>query len=208
MNASHLVSSYGYYAVGLLILLECVGVPLPGEAILIAAGTYAGQSHKLSIWLIFVIASFSAIVGFGISFWIGVKGGYPLLRKYGRYIHINEGEMKVGRYIFDRYGGGVVFFGRFVAVLRTYAAFLAGTNRMSWRKFLIFNGAGGVAWAALWSFLSYSVGSTLKKASAVIDYAIGGAAVVLVVAAILFVRHHSKRIMAKAEEAYPGPLMA
>ncbi len=83
--------------------------------------------------------------------------------------------MKVGRYVFDRHGGKVVFFGRFVSVLRTYAAFLAGTNRMHWRKFLVYNAAGGIVWPAIYTFTAYIAGDALRRASGTINLALGGA---------------------------------
>lgn len=206
MNINHLVAHDGYWALFLLITAESLGVPLPGETILIAAGTYAGQTHKLSVWLIFAIAAAAAVFGGTIGFEIGDRGGYRLLRRYGRYIRVKEAELKVGRYIFDRYGGWVVFFGRFVAILRTYAAFLAGTNRMARPKFVAFNVAGGVIWAGAWSFLAYYAGNGLKHASARVDLIVGIAAAIVVVGVILLIRRQSKRLEAVAEAAYPGPL--
>ena len=148
MNVSHLLATYGYSAVFLLVLIECLGIPLPGETILVAAGIYAGTTHKLSIVAIFLVATAAAILGDNIGFWIGDKGGYRLMRRYGRYVRLDAAKVKVGRLVFDRYGPIVVFAGRFVSVLRTYAAFLAGTLKMTWRRFLPFNAAGGILWAA------------------------------------------------------------
>ena len=88
-------------------------------------------------------AIIGAVVGDNIGFGIGWFGGYPLLRRFGKYVRLDEAKLKVGRYIFMRHGAKVVFFGRFVSVLRTYAAFLAGTNRMHWSRFLVANAAGG-----------------------------------------------------------------
>ncbi len=206
MNIDHLISSFGYWAVFAFVGLESLGIPLPGETALIAAGAYAGHTGRLNVWLIFLVASAAAIIGDNIGFWIGDKGGYALLRKYGRYIRFDEAKMKVGRYIFDRRGGSVVFFGRFVSVLRTYAAFLAGTNRMRWRKFLVFNAAGGIIWAAIYTFLSYALGNSLRNASGTINYALGGVAVVAIVIVIVIVRRKSSQLEAVAEAAYPGPL--
>ena len=206
MNVDHLVATNGYWIVFVLIMAEALGVPLPGEAILVAAGTYAGQTHKLSVWLLFLVAAAAAVIGGTVGFWVGDKGGYRLLRRYGKYIRVKEPELKVGRYIFDRYGGPVVFFGRFVAILRTYAAFLAGTNRMQFRKFFVFNLAGGLAWAGLWAFVSYYAGNGLKHASSQVNLIVGIVAAVLVVTAILVVRRQAKRLEAVAEAAYPGPL--
>lgn len=89
------------------------------------------------------MAATGAILGDNIGFWIGDKGGYRLLRRYGHYVKADESKIKVGRYIFDRHGPKVVLFGGFVSVLRTYAAFLAGTLKMHWRKFLPYNAPAG-----------------------------------------------------------------
>lgn len=206
MSTNHLVSNYGYWAVFALVALESIGIPLPGETILIVASTLAGKYHHLSVWGIFAAASAGAIIGDNIGFWVGDKGGFRLLRRYGKYIRLDEGKLKVGRYIFDRHGGKVVFFGRFVSVLRTYAAFLAGTNRMRWRTFLIFNAAGGIVWAGIYSFAAYYAGDSLRHSSGKIDIIIGVVAAVVIVGMFLFVRHQGGKLQERAEAAYPEPL--
>ncbi|HEV2370310.1 MAG TPA: DedA family protein, partial [Acidimicrobiales bacterium] len=147
MNVDHLLHTYGYAAVFVLVGLESLGIPLPGETILIAAGIYAGTTHRLLVWGIFAVATVAAITGDNIGFWIGDKGGYRLIRRYGRYVRVDAAKIKVGRLVFERHGPKVVFFGRFVSVLRTYAAFLAGTLKMRWRRFLPYNALGGVIWS-------------------------------------------------------------
>ena len=206
MNLSHLVSSYGFWAVFVLVALESLGIPLPGETILILAGTFAGKYHHLNVWGIFAAASAGAIIGDNAGFWIGDTGGYRLLRRYGKYIHLEEAKLKVGRYIFDRHGGKVVFFGRFVSVLRTYAAFLAGTNRMRWRSFLVYNAAGGIVWSGIYSFSSYYAGDSLRHSSGKIDIFVGVIAVLVIVGMFLFVRHQGGKLQERAEAAYPGAL--
>ncbi|HLI45288.1 MAG TPA: DedA family protein [Acidimicrobiales bacterium] len=206
MSIEHLVTTYGYGAVFLLVAAESLGIPLPGETILIAAGTYAGSTHRLSIVLVFLVATVAAILGDNIGYVIGLKGGYRLLLRYGPKVRLDETKVKVGRLIFDRHGPKVVFFGRFVSILRTYAAFLAGTNRMAWRRFLPYNALGGVVWAALYAFGAYAAGSTITKVSGPVAIALGVAAVIAVVAGILVVRRHTGRLSAEAEAAYPGPL--
>ena len=206
MSLHHLVATYGYWAVFALVALESIGIPLPGETILIVASALGGKYHQLSVWGIFAVASSGAIIGDNIGFWIGDRGGYPLLRRYGRYVRLDEGRLKVGRYIFDRHGGKVVFFGRFVSVLRTYAAFLAGTNRMRWRAFLLFNAAGGIVWSAIYSFTAYYAGSTLRRSSHQIDIIVGATAAVVLVGVFVFVHHQGGKLRDRAEAAYPGPL--
>jgi membrane protein DedA with SNARE-associated domain len=206
MTVDHLISSFGYFAVFVIIGLESVGIPLPGETILIAAATYAATTGHLNIWVVFVAAAAGAIIGDNIGYWIGNKGGYKLARKYGPKIRLDERKLKVGRYVFDRHGGKVVFFGRFVSVLRTFAAFLAGTVRMSWPRFLAYNAMGGLVWAAIYAFGFYAAGNTLKKLSGPFNYAAIGIAVVVVIVAFLVVRRQTNLLADKAEAAYPGPL--
>lgn len=146
---AHLVQSYGYYAVFALIALESLGIPLPGESALIAAALYAGTTHHLNIAALAAVAAIAAVIGDNAGYWIGKTGGRRLAERYGHYVRLDRAKLKVGRYLFARHGVKVVFFGRFVAVLRTYAAFLAGLSRMRWSGFLLANTAGGVLWSSL-----------------------------------------------------------
>jgi membrane protein DedA with SNARE-associated domain len=206
MSISHLIDTYGYLAVFVLVAAESLGIPLPGETALITAGIYAGHTHRLNPWLIFLVASAAAIIGDNIGYWIGDKGGYRLARRYGSKVRLDERKLKIARYLFDRYGGRVVFFGRFVSVLRTYAAFLAGTSKMRWRKFLPANAAGGIVWAAVYTFAAYFAGDALQRATGVIDWVLIGATVVAIVIAILLFRRQTGKLAERAEKAYPGPL--
>lgn len=206
MNVNHLVDTYGYWIVFLLVMAESLGVPLPGETALIAAGTYAGATHRLSPWLIFLVAAAAAIIGDNIGYLIGRLGGYRLARKYGPKVRLRERELKVARYVFDRWGVVVVFFGRFVSILRTYAAFLAGTSRMRWQVFLPANGAGGLVWAGIYAAVSYFAGKTLERASGTISIILGVTAAVLIIAAFFLMRRSIARLAERAEAAYPGSL--
>ena len=126
------------------VAIESTGIPFPGETMLLVASIYAGTTHKLSIPLIIAAAASGAILGDNLGFWVGREGGFRLLRRYGHIIHLDERKLKVGLYLFRKHGGKVVFFGRFIAVLRAWAAFLAGTNRMPWGSFLLYNALGGI----------------------------------------------------------------
>ncbi|TMB90713.1 MAG: DedA family protein [Chloroflexi bacterium] len=182
-----------------------MGVPFPGETMLITAAVYAGATHNLDITVIIVAAAGGAIAGDNVGFAIGWWGGYPLLRRFGRYIRLDEPRLKVGRYIFMRHGGKVVFFGRFVSVLRAYAAFLAGTNRMRWWRFLIFNAAGGICWAAIYGSAAYLLGQ-FEHLSRPLQIGFGVVGGAVIVASLLVIRSQAKRLEAAAEAALPGPL--
>ena len=152
------------------------------------------------------MAAAAAIVGDNIGFWIGDKGGYPLARKYGPKVRFDERKLKIARYLFDRHGVKVVFFGRFVSILRTYAAFLAGTSKMPWHKFLPANAAGGILWSAIYTLVAYLAGRALQRASGLIDVILAVAAVVAIVTVVVIFRRQVGRLGSRAEAAYPGPL--
>ena len=158
-----LLASYGYWAVLIFVAIESTGIPFPGETMLLAAAIYAGTTHRLSLPLVIAAAAAGAIIGDNCGFWVGREGGFRLIRRYGPKIHLNERKIKLGQYLFLRHGGKLVFFGRFVAVLRAWAAFLAGTNRMGWPRFLAFNAAGGILWASLYGLGGYLLGNNVHK---------------------------------------------
>jgi membrane protein DedA with SNARE-associated domain len=206
VNIGHLIASYGYLALFALVGAESVGIPLPGETALVVAGAYAGSTHNLSPWGVFAVAAAAAIVGDNIGYWIGARGGYRLARSQGHRVRLDEHKLKVARYLFDRYGPMVVFFGRFVAILRTYTAFLAGISRMRWRRFLVANAAGGIIWAAAFTLAAYLAGATLRRVSGTIALVLGAVAVVVIAGAAVMIRRQMGRLAARAEAAYPGPL--
>jgi membrane protein DedA with SNARE-associated domain len=201
-----LLAHYGYAAVFMFVMIESLGVPFPGETMVIAAALYAGLTHNLDAWLIWLTAAAGAIIGDNIGYGIGYWGGFRLLVRYGSKIRLDEAKLKVGKLVFAEHGGKVVFFGRFISVLRTYAAFLAGTNRMSYWRFFAFNASGGIVWAAIYSFGFYYAGSSLKSVRGPVDYGLGAAAAVIVVAFLVWLRRNEKRLEQRAEQAYPGPL--
>src|SRR6266704_2852045 len=106
---THLLTTYGYWAVLLFVATESTGIPFPGETMLLVAAIYAGTTHLLFIPLVIVAAASGAILGDNLGFWIGREGGYRLLRRYGRYIRLDERKAKLGLYLFRKHGGKVVF---------------------------------------------------------------------------------------------------
>jgi membrane protein DedA with SNARE-associated domain len=210
VSISHLVEGFiasaGYPAVFALVGAESLGIPLPGETALVIASIYAGTTHQLSPWLIFAVAAGGAVVGDNIGFWIGITGGYRLARRYGPKVRLDERKLKVARYLFDRHGAKLVFSGRFVSVLRTYAAFLAGTTRMRWPRFLVANAAGGIVWAAVYTTAGFFAGGVLQRLSLAIDLVLGGIAALAIVLGIMLLRRRLAELSERAEKAYPSPL--
>src|SRR5215469_13725519 len=146
-DVSHFIAHDGYWAVAVVIALESIGLPLPGEATLIAAALYAGSTHEMRIALVILAAFVGAVIGASVGFWIGDSAGFRWLVRYGTRLRLTERRIKLGRSLFCRHGGKVVFFGRFVSILRALAALLAGVNRMERSRFLVLNVAGAAGWS-------------------------------------------------------------
>ena len=141
-SIAHLVHVYGLAVVAGVVGLESIGLPVPGESALILAGIFAGTKHDLNIVWVIVTAASAAIVGQMLGYLIGREFGYWLLLRYGSYLRITEGRIKLGEYLFLRHGGKIIIIARFVPFLRALAGILAGANRMPWRQFMVANVVG------------------------------------------------------------------
>lgn len=203
---TQLLTTYGYWAVLVFVAVESTGIPFPGETMLLVASIYAGTTQHLSLPIIILAAATGAILGDNLGFLVGYQGGFRVLRRYGRYIHIDERKLKLGVYLFRHHGGKVVFFGRFVAVLRAWAAFLAGVNRMRWPRFLAFNAAGGVLWATMYGIGGYVLGDNVHRFAGVVGKVTLALAALLLLAGILWLRRNERRLEETAERELPGPL--
>lgn len=199
-------AKYGYITVASAVGIESIGVPFPGETALMATALYAGSSGRLNIFLVVAAAAAGAIVGDNIGFWIGRTFGYRLLLRYGRFIRITPPRIKLGQYLFLRHGGKMVFFGRFISILRTLAAFLAGANRMNWPRFLWFNGAGGILWASAYGFGAYYLGSAIHRIAGPVGIVLGILGSMAIIAGFIFLKRNEKRLEQRAEAALPGPI--
>jgi membrane protein DedA with SNARE-associated domain len=202
----HLIAMYGYGVIALVVGLESMGIPLPGETILVLAAIYAASHVDLNIWAVAMAAAAGAIMGDNIGYWLGLSFGYPLLRRYGHMIGLSDGRIKLGQYLFLHHGAKVVFFGRFVALLRILAAFLAGANRMKWRSFLVANAAGGIIWAAVFAFGGYALGTLVLEVESVLRPVLFAVAAIVFFGCGLLLRHFEGQLQVKAERALPGPL--
>jgi membrane protein DedA with SNARE-associated domain len=195
----HLLHEYGPITIFLGITLEAIGVPLPGESLMVAA-IFAATQHELNIFVVVLAAAAGAICGDQIGYFIGRWLGFPALRRFGRKLGVTEERIELGRYLFHRYGGRIVFFGRFVAFLRTFAALLAGANRMEWRTFILWNALGGIAWTSLYGFGAYLLGDAAKNIGGPMGLVLAGVGGAAIVASIVFVKRNEARLMEAARQ--------
>jgi membrane protein DedA with SNARE-associated domain len=196
-----LLAGYGYWAVAATIALESLGLPLPGEAALVGAAIYAATEHKLNIIYIVLSCAAGAAIGSIAAYWVGRVLGMWLLRRYGKKVGVTSRRLRLAQYVFHRHGWAIVFFARFVAVLRSLAALLAGANHMRWIPFVLFNSAGAAVWAALYGFGAFYFANEVKRLSGPVGLGVGITAGVLIVAGIVWMHMHEEELEKKAEKA-------
>ena len=152
----------GYAALAGFVAVEAAGVPVPGETALIASAVLASQGH-LSIELVIAVAAVAAIVGDNFGYMLGARFGRRLLERPGRTQARRLVALKQGQQLFERHGPKAVFIGRWIALLRIWAAWLAGMASMRWRSFLLWNALGGICWALFFGLLGYYGGEAAAE---------------------------------------------
>jgi membrane protein DedA with SNARE-associated domain len=203
-TVQYVIGQYGYGAIFVVVMLESAGIPMPGETILISVAVYAGTRHALDIRLVIAAAAGGAILGDNIGFWVGREFGEPLLAKWGHLIGLDIRKRMLGRYLFARYGGLIVFFGRFVALLRAFAALLAGANGLAPLRFFAFNAAGGIVWATIFGIGGYLLGAGIHRIAGPIGWTALIAALGVGVLLWRYYKKHEESLLAKAELEMSG----
>jgi membrane protein DedA with SNARE-associated domain len=195
-----LIMRHGYAVVFIVVLLEGAGSPLPGETALVLAAVYAGATGRLDIATVLLVAIAGGILGGTAGYWIGRSVSTEFLRKHGKWLGLTENRLALGRHLFQSHGGKIVFFGRFIAVLRIVAALLAGLNRYDFKRFFLFNAAGVVAWAAIMGLGGYFFGDAMTRVSGPLG-AIGlGFAAAVVVGFLVVLRRQEKKFESQLSE--------
>jgi membrane protein DedA with SNARE-associated domain len=193
----HLLHAYGYAAILAVIALENVGLPVPGETILITSGIFAATTHELNVVGIVVIAAVAAFGGSVAGFMIGRYGERHVLHRIG----LDERDLRLGRYLVQRFGGRVVFAARFIAFLRSLAGLLAGANAMPLKRFLLASGLGALAWSATFGFAAYALGREIEVLSAGAAVALGILVLLALMAGLRFLRRNRARLQIEADRA-------
>lgn len=192
------LSVIGYPAVTIFVMIESSGIPFPGETMLLLASFFAATNHTLQIPIVIACAALGAILGDNLGYTVGRTGGRALALRYGKYFFLKQEHLDRAERFFARHGNKTVFFGRFVSVLRAWAAFLAGVNSMHWRTFLVYNAAGGIIWATIYGLIGYYLGRAFRdNFSQIQQYAstVGwvGAGVIVAVVIVLIVFYQLRR---------------
>jgi membrane protein DedA with SNARE-associated domain len=198
LSPDHLIHAYGLWMLFVLILLESTGLPLPGEAALVSAALYAGATHRFGLVEVIAVAFAGAVAGDTIGYAIGRRIGTRVLSRYGRHVGLTEHRLAIGNYLFRRHGAKIVFFGRFMALLRMLAALLAGANRMKWRQFALANALGGLAWASLFAGAAYYFGDKVRQVERPIAFVLLAIALVLVSIFLFAIKRYERNMTAKA----------
>jgi membrane protein DedA with SNARE-associated domain len=204
IHLSEFIAQYGYFAVFGLIVFQSLGIPLPGEAALIAAAIYAQHTDRISILGIVAVAGLASAFGSTLGYWIGRRGGYPLLSRYGHHVGLNAARMRLGEYLFSLHGGKIMLFGRFMAVLRVYEAVLAGTYRMRFERFMVFNVLGAAIWAAAVGYFAYGFGELFHRMEGVFAWVALGVGLAVLVGGAFYLRRTEVALQARADAALRG----
>jgi len=190
----------GYPAVTVFIMIESSGIPFPGETMLLLASFYAATNHTLQIPIVIACAALGAILGDNVGYIVGRTGGRALALRFGKYIFLKPEHLDRAERFFARHGNKTVFFGRFISVLRAWAAFLAGVNSMPWRTFLIYNAAGGIIWATIYGLIGFYLGrifhdnfSQIQQFATTFGWIGAGIIVAVVLVVIVFLLFRRKK---------------
>src|SRR5947207_10781781 len=197
-EVAELVSTHSVWLVALFIALESIGIPLPAEAALIAAAFFAAK-HGLEIWPLVAAGILAAIVGEVVGFWIGRTFGHQLLHRHGPRFGLTAGRIRIGQWLFVRYGGRFVFVARFLPFLRNIAAVLAGTNAMAQRNFYFASATAAAAWIICYGLAAYSFGEAFADVASPAAIGLGLAAALIVLAAPALILRYEKRLLAEAD---------
>jgi membrane protein DedA with SNARE-associated domain len=199
----HLLHVYGYAAIFAVIALENLGLPLPGETILITSAIFAATTHELNAVSIVITAAVAAFGGSLAGFMIGRYGERHFVHRFGHYLHLDERDLRLGRYLFQRFGGRVVFVARFIALLRSLAGLLAGANAMPLKRFVIASGLGALAWSASFGLAAYALGREIEVLSVRTAVALGIFVLLAAIAGLRFLRRNRARLQIEADRAAP-----
>jgi membrane protein DedA with SNARE-associated domain len=189
----HLIGTYGYGILFVLVAVESLGIPLPGETALVTAAAFAARGSLNVAW-VYAIGILAAVIGDNSGYWLGRTGGLQLVERYGHHVGLNARKLAKVRGFYERHGSKTVLIGRFIAILRSWAAVLAGVMRMSYPRFLAFNAAGCILWTTVFTTVGYLFGRHLPLLEKYIrEIGIAAAVLAVIAIAVFFARRRQQR---------------
>ena len=195
------ISMLGYAGIVLLMAIESACIPLPSEIIMPFSG-YLVYTGRFNLWAVSVAGAFGCVVGSLVAYWVGARGGRPLIEKYGRFVLISRHDLDLADRWFSRYGEVIVFASRLLPVIRTFIAFPAGVARMNLKRFVIYTFLGSLPWCLGLAYVGQRLGQewdkndTLKTWFHRFDFVIG---IIIVAAAVWWVWRHIKHSRSEPE---------
>lgn len=183
------IEQIGYLGVFILMTAESCGIPMPSEVIMPFSGFVVAEG-KMTFWIIVLMGTLGNLVGSWLAYWVGYKGGRPLIEKYGKYMLISRHDLNLADKWFAKYGDLTVFFGRLLPVVRTYISFPAGISKMNFKRFSLYTIAGALPWVALFGYLGVKMGHNWEQIRETLHNFDMAIAVTVVVLIILYVWRH------------------
>jgi membrane protein DedA with SNARE-associated domain len=156
------ISTLGYSGIVLLMAIESACIPLPSEIIMPFSG-YLVSTGQMNLWLVGIAGAFGCVVGSLVAYWVGSRGGRPLIEKYGRYVLVSPHDLDLADRWFANYGEAIVFVSRLLPAIRTFIAFPAGVARMNLKRFVIYTFAGSLPWCLGLAYVGQLLGAKWNK---------------------------------------------
>jgi membrane protein DedA with SNARE-associated domain len=156
------ISLLGYGGIVLLMAIESACIPLPSEIIMPFSG-YLVSTGQMNLWLVGIAGAFGCVVGSLVAYWVGLRGGRPLIEKYGKYVLVSPHDLDLADRWFANYGEIIVFVSRLLPAIRTFIAFPAGVARMNLKRFIIYTFAGSLPWCLGLAYIGQKLGEQWNK---------------------------------------------
>ncbi len=187
--ALKLIDKIGYLGVAFILIIDNAGVPIPSEATLALAGSLA-RVGRFNLFFIIILGTLAQTLGTYIAYLIGMYGGGPLVKKYGKYLLISAHDYEKAEKWFDKRGQGAILLSRITPVIRTFAGFAAGTFKMNQMIFLRDSFIGSFVWTTIFVLLGYWLGDSWRHYYGYLHYV---DYIVIIVAIVLLARYIYKK---------------
>jgi membrane protein DedA with SNARE-associated domain len=192
----HLIQSLGYLGVFVAMILESACIPLPSE-IIMPFGGYLSWTGHLQLWWVILFGTLGNIVGSIIAYYVGKVGGRPLVKRYGRVIHLSEKHIQMSERWFEKRGEWAVLIGRVLPGVRTFISLPAGFAKMPVIRFTVFTAIGSLPWVAALAYAGYKLGqnwANVKHVMHPFTYAVAALLLIIIILVAFEIRRRKKMV--------------